>query len=148
MPTPSTSAPRGRRYGSSARRRERPDKSGLLGNAATSVFVDRDIEFAALQAAFETASTGPAQTVVIEGEAGIGKTTLVERFVAQLSTARVLRAGGDGSEAHVPFAIADQLLRGAGLSTDALVAGHHVPVGMQLLELMTAGSGDAESVVV
>ena len=119
-----------------------------MGNAATSVFVDRDIEFAALQAAFETASAGHAQTVVIEGEAGIGKTTLVERFVAQLSTARVLRAGGDGSEAHVPFAIADQLLRGAGLSTDALVAGHHVPVGMQLLELMTSGSGDAESVVV
>jgi DNA-binding NarL/FixJ family response regulator len=117
-------------------------------NAATSIFVDRELEFAALQSAVDLASEGRAQTLVIEGEAGIGKTTLVERFVTQLPGVRLLRASGDESEAHVPFAMADQLLRGAGLSTDALQAGHHVPVGMELLELITSTSAGTETVVV
>ena len=101
-----------------------------------------------LQAAFEAASSGQPQTVVIEGEAGIGKTTLVERLVGRLPGVRLLRASGDEAEAHVPFAMADQLLRSAALTTDALQAGHHVPVGMELLELMTSGSGDTPTVIV
>jgi hypothetical protein len=135
-----------RRRGSSAG--ARPGKSGLVGNAATSVFVDRELEFAMLQAAFEAATAGQPQTVVIEGEAGIGKTTLVERLVGQLPGVRLLRASGDEGEAHVPFAMADQLLRGAALTTNALQAGHHVPVGMELLELMTSGSGDTPTVII
>jgi DNA-binding CsgD family transcriptional regulator len=119
-----------------------------VGPAATSVFVDREREFALLQSAFDTATAERSQTVVIEGEAGIGKTTLVERFVAQLAGTRLLRASGDESEAHVPFAMADQLLRGAARTTNALQAAHHVPVGMELLELLTSGSGDTPTVVV
>jgi AAA ATPase-like protein len=78
---------------------------------ATSVFVGRQSELRALHDAFGAASDGHSQLLLVEGEAGIGKTTLVERFVAELETARVLLASGDESESHVPFAIADQLLR-------------------------------------
>ena len=64
-----------------------------------------------LDDAFAETSAGHSQLLLVEGEAGIGKTTLVERFVAELQTAMVLRASGDDSESHVPFAAADQLLR-------------------------------------
>jgi DNA-binding CsgD family transcriptional regulator len=113
-----------------------------------SVFVDRELEFAVLRAAFDAASAGEPQALVIDGEAGIGKTTLVARFVSRLPAVRLLRAGGDESEAHVPFAMADQLLRSAGVATDALQAGQLVPVGMDLLELMTSAAGETPSVVV
>jgi DNA-binding CsgD family transcriptional regulator len=109
-----------------------------LVEAPAAVFVGREAEVAALRAAFETASTGRAQTVVVEGEAGIGKTTLVEHFVGGLTGVRVLRCAGDESEAHVPFALADQLLRSAGDASGSLDATQHVPVGMELLELMAA----------
>ena len=38
---------------------------------------------------------------LVEGEAGIGKTTLVERFLSELPATRILRASGDESESHV-----------------------------------------------
>ena len=78
---------------------------------ATSVFVGRETELRVLDDAFAAASAGHSRLLLVEGEAGIGKTTLVERFVSELQTARVLRASGDESESHVPFAMADQLLR-------------------------------------
>src|SRR3954463_2991214 len=82
-------------------------KSALVGDTATSVFIDREAELSWLLAAFEIAGQGRPQTVLIEGEAGIGKTALVERFVAQLPTVRLLRASGEESETHFPFALAD-----------------------------------------
>ena len=51
---------------------------------ATSVFVDREAELCVLHDAFDDASAGQPQVVVVEGEAGIGKTTLVERFLSDL----------------------------------------------------------------
>ena len=97
----------------------------------TSVFVDREQELRALQDTL-------AGVVIVEGEAGIGKTALLDRFVASRTGVRVLRAGGDETEADIPFAAADQLLRSAGSATDALRAGQHVAIGLELLELMTA----------
>jgi hypothetical protein len=116
--------------------------------AASSVFVGRQHELRALRDAFVEASGGRSHVVVVEGEAGIGKTTLVERFLGELQAARVLRASGDESESHVPFAMADQLLRCDGRSSDALRAGRHVAVGLELLELISSGPDDAPCVVV
>jgi predicted ATP-dependent serine protease len=79
-----------------------------VANAATSVFVGRHDELRALHDAYGDASGANSQVLVVEGEAGIGKTTLVERFLSELPAARILRAGGDESESHVPFAMADQ----------------------------------------
>ena len=70
-----------------------------------------------------------SQILLVEGEAGIGKTTLVERFLSALPESRILRAPGDESESHVPFAMADRLLRRDGRSTDALRSGRHVVPG-------------------
>ena len=75
------------------------------------VFVGRDDELATLRAAFDGVRREGARTVVIDGEAGIGKSTLVERFLSELEGLPRLRASGDESESHVRFALADQLLR-------------------------------------
>jgi DNA-binding CsgD family transcriptional regulator/tetratricopeptide (TPR) repeat protein len=106
------------------------------------VFVGRDVELAALRAALNDVP----QTLVIAGEAGIGKSALVERFLSELQGVTALRSGGDESEAHVRFAIADQLLRAR--HSGAIGAAQHVAVGMDLLELMTSSVGDHGCVVV
>ena len=107
------------------------------------MFVDRETELGLLRDAFAEASTGRSRIVIVEGEAGIGKTTLLERFLGELREVRVLRASGDEFESHLPFATADQLLRSAGSGSDALAAGSHLAVGLELLELI--GSSDEEA---
>ncbi len=55
-------------------------------------FVGRGAEMTALQAAFARACGGQRQTVVVTGEAGIGKTALVDRFLSDVAPrARVAR---------------------------------------------------------
>jgi predicted ATPase len=116
--------------------------------AAASVFVGRHSELRVLRDALVEASSGRSQVVLVEGEAGIGKTTLVERFLTELQEPRILRASGDESELHVPFAMVDQLLRRDGRGGDALGAGHHVAAGLALLETISSGPDHAPSVVV
>ena len=50
-----------------------------------SCFVEREEQLSLLQDAFACASAGTRQVVLITGEAGIGKTTLVRAFVDQIS---------------------------------------------------------------
>ena len=119
-----------------------------MTTAATSVFVGRESELRALHDAFAEASGGQSQILLVQGEAGIGKTTLVERFLSELQASRVVRASGDESESHVSFAIADQLLRCDGGGSDALRDGRHVAVGLELLELISSSPEDAPCVVV
>src|SRR4051794_24545181 len=105
---------------------------------AVASFVDRERELRALNDAFATATRGESRVLVLEGEAGIGKTTLIDRFLASRRDTRVLRAAGEESETDVPFAAADQLLRAAESKLDALRCGRHVAVGLELLELITS----------
>jgi hypothetical protein len=53
---------------------------------AKDIFVAREREQHGLRAAFARASQGGSPIVRIEGDSGIGKSTLVERFVAELGT--------------------------------------------------------------
>ncbi|MBE2317672.1 AAA family ATPase [Solirubrobacter sp. CPCC 204708] len=109
--------------------------------------MSRDDEMAALSEVFEEVLAQSPRALLVEGEAGIGKTTLVERFLARHPDARVLRAAGDESEADVLFAIADQLLRSAAPGeVDVLGADSHLTVGMELLERL--GSAEPTIVVV
>ena len=52
--------------------------------------------------------------MLVEGVAGIGKTALIERFLAPLDDLTVLRASGDESERDLPFGVLEQLFRRAG----------------------------------
>jgi DNA-binding CsgD family transcriptional regulator len=117
--------------------------------AGTSVFVGRQAELQALRASFAEAARAESRLVLAEGEAGVGKTTLVERFLSELDTAaRILRASGDEAESHIPFAMADQLFRSGGRAVNALRAGGHVALGLDLLEMISSGAEEAPCVVV
>ena len=62
--------------------------------ATTPEFLERDAQMSRLRSAFEAAARGAGRLVAIEGEAGIGKTTLVQRFAdAHRTAARVYRGG-------------------------------------------------------
>ncbi len=68
----------------------------------------RDAALAQLRQWFETALTGNCQTVFVTGEAGIGKTTLVEAFLEQLGPGIYILRGQcleqyGSSEAYLPI---------------------------------------------
>ena len=89
------------------------------------VFVGRAHELAVLEAAAAEARGGRPQVVLVEGEAGIGKSALLARFAAGLADAAVLRVSGDEAERLVPYGIVAQLVasaRGAGGSPPGLLA--------------------------
>jgi Bacterial transcriptional activator domain/AAA ATPase domain len=70
----------------------------MVAGAAGKIFVGRPEELAALEAAAATARAGQPAVVLVEGEAGIGKSTLLSRFASGLTDAAVLRASGDEAE--------------------------------------------------
>ena len=78
-----------------------------------------------LEAAAAAARGGHPKVVLVEGEAGIGKSSLLARFAAGLADAAVLRASGDEAELLLPYGIVGQLVasaRGAGGSPPGLLA--------------------------
>src|SRR5690349_20685953 len=78
--------------------------------------VGRGGDLAALEAALEQARGGQPVTVLIAGEAGMGKTRLVEAFAerARAQGARVLTgACVDLGESALPYAAVADALRGA-----------------------------------
>lgn len=56
-------------------------------------FVGREYELEQLQAWYERVQQGERHITFVSGEAGIGKTTLVDRFLAQASARRAVRIG-------------------------------------------------------
>src|SRR6478752_6393821 len=79
------------------------------------MLLGRDRERHELQTALANARLNRSAILVVAGEAGIGKTTLLEDAAerAQAAGMRVLRARGIESEARVPFAGLLELLRPA-----------------------------------
>ncbi|TNC52297.1 hypothetical protein FHE65_00580 [Mumia zhuanghuii] len=69
----------------------------------------REHECAALYAYVEAARSGDSQAVVLRGEAGIGKTALLDYLAAHSTGCRVIRAVGIESEMELPFAAVHQL---------------------------------------
>ena len=69
------------------------------------VFVGRADELAVLEAAAAAARCGHPRVVLVEGEAGIGKSSLLAQFASGLAGAAVLRAGGDEAELLLPYGI-------------------------------------------
>jgi len=85
--------------------------------------VGREAECAELQASFETVAAGRGRIVCVTGEPGIGKTTVVEEFLDQLSASgknRIVARGRcserlEGTGAYLPLLEAlEGLIRGQG----------------------------------
>lgn len=71
----------------------------------------RESEKARLAAVLEAAATGHAAALVVSGEAGVGKSTLLEDLLSTATDFQVLRAQGLESESPLAFAGLHQLLR-------------------------------------
>jgi DNA-binding CsgD family transcriptional regulator/tetratricopeptide (TPR) repeat protein len=77
------------------------------------VVVGRADELAMLEAAAAEARRGHPKVVLVEGEAGIGKSSLLAQFASGLADAVVLRASGDEAELMMPYGIVGQLVASA-----------------------------------
>src|SRR5690606_7325320 len=91
----------------------------------------REVELGALVLAGEAAATGSGAAVVVSGEAGIGKTRLVEEATRRLEAAGAeVRWGrcfeGQGAPAFWPWL---QVLRGMVAHRDAATLRRQAPVG-------------------
>lgn len=75
------------------------------------MLVGRDAEIARIGLLLDDALRARSGTLVLRGEAGIGKTTLLDHAVAHAGAFRVLRAVGVESEEEIAFAGLQQLLR-------------------------------------
>jgi DNA-binding CsgD family transcriptional regulator/tetratricopeptide (TPR) repeat protein len=73
------------------------------------VIVDRDAECAQLDGLLDHVRDGASAAIVVRGEAGVGKTALVEYARRSASGFRVVRAAGVESEMELPFAALHQL---------------------------------------
>jgi ATP/maltotriose-dependent transcriptional regulator MalT len=73
-------------------------------------FVGRTQELALLDRCLVEAQRGEPRLVVLDGEAGIGKSTLLSHFIQSVPRAAVLRATGDDAESLLPLGIVTQLV--------------------------------------
>lgn len=71
-------------------------------------FVGRAEELARLRAVWEAASGGAAQLVALEGEAGAGKTALIEQWLSGLD-AVVIRVNGAPAEPRPPWGVFEDI---------------------------------------
>ncbi|WP_198170532.1 helix-turn-helix transcriptional regulator [Actinoplanes awajinensis] len=110
------------------------------------LFVGRLRDTARLRDCADQVRAGASWLAVVEGEAGIGKTSLVRRSAASLDDFTVLWATGDPAETDLPYGVIEQLARRAGpaalrefpeLTAPAAETGPHV-LGGQLLLLLGA----------
>jgi DNA-binding CsgD family transcriptional regulator len=107
-------------------------------------FVGRQPEIALLRARLAEAVAGDSRVVQIDGPPGIGKTALVERFLATCEpNPVVVRASGEEAETLLAHGVVEQLARSAGPRGAALLAAladvpvpDPVTVGTRVLELL------------
>jgi DNA-binding CsgD family transcriptional regulator len=92
----------------------------MAGRDTGDDFVAREAELATLHDALCDARAGQPAIVAVEGEPGIGKTRLLNRFLAQAPDIQVLAASGDEAEMSLRYGIVAQLFAEASphLGTD------------------------------
>ena len=124
--------------------------------ASAEPFVGRDDELAALAGDWSDARAGRPSLVLVCGEAGIGKTALIRRFLDTATPgARVLRAACDAAEVGLPFGVVGQLaadlpaaVRGPLLRSGPPAAADPLAVGAELLTALGELQGDRAVAVV
>jgi predicted ATPase len=102
-----------------------PDTAADDGGAGAAIhpapLLGREADLARLGRAYQRARDGIRPAIAIVGEAGIGKTRLVEEFIATLSSrdVRVFPGRAYESEADLAFGLWIHLLRDAGVPAEA-----------------------------
>ncbi|RAS70365.1 AAA ATPase-like protein [Lentzea atacamensis] len=81
----------------------------LTPAAASSRLLGRDDEIRCLDGLIDAARDGCGGAIVLRGEAGIGKSALLEHVREKASGFRVLTASGSEFETELPFAALHQL---------------------------------------
>jgi len=112
--------------------------TGPATATATARVVGRDPAFDALQGHLKAAEDGQRQVVFVSGEAGIGKTTLVDEFVRSTLSATGVRSargqsveGFGGKEAYYPiFDALGELMRGVAGAPTTEIFKVHAPTWM------------------
>jgi DNA-binding NarL/FixJ family response regulator len=106
-------------------------------------FVGRAAELARVAEVMARVETGQPWLVAIDGDPGVGKTSLARRCLADVTGLKVLAARADQAETDLDFGIVDQLLRAAGdafpavLPTDGTGSpASSFAVGARLLEVV------------
>jgi DNA-binding NarL/FixJ family response regulator len=119
------------------------------------VFVGRAAELAQAAEVLTRVEAGQPWLVAIEGDPGVGKTTLARRCLAQVSGLKVLSARADQAETDLDFGVIDQLFRAAGgavpMVTSTSGAGSAVSsfaVGARLLEVVGGQQATGLAVVI
>jgi DNA-binding NarL/FixJ family response regulator len=113
------------------------------------VFVGREAETTLLDEAYRRASTGASGVVLLGGEAGVGKSRLVDEARARLGTAGALvlrggcvEVGGDGLPLAPVVEALRRLVRRVGVEEiDDLLGGRRAELGRLLPELADARAG-------
>lgn len=114
----------------------------------STVVLERERELRAIADALANAEAGTGSAILIEGEAGIGKSTLVRHAIAaaRASGIRVLRAQGGELERTLPYGVVTELF--GGLAEDDAAAGElfsgPAAAAGQLLGVGRAAGRDAE----
>jgi predicted ATPase len=85
--------------------------SATPSEGAVTVLRGRGDECRRLERLLDSARGGTSAMLVIRGEAGVGKTALLDYVAERASDCRVVRASGVESEMGYPFAALLQLLR-------------------------------------
>ncbi|GAA3289732.1 AAA family ATPase [Dactylosporangium vinaceum] len=100
------------------------------------MLVGRDSQVAAVQALLRSAAGEHGGGLVLRGEAGIGKTALLARAVADAEAAgvKVVTAAGVQAEARIPYAVMHQLLRRMRVRLDPDGGASPYRIAMQALD--------------
>lgn len=74
------------------------------------VVVGRDAELGEIRAKWSRSVAGQPQVVMITGDSGIGKTSLLSAFIGTISPGASWQFSGDESERDLPYGLIDQLI--------------------------------------
>jgi DNA-binding CsgD family transcriptional regulator len=134
------------------------DRASLAPSPAARqpVFVGRKRELGLLGELLADAVAGRPRIAVVEGEAGLGKSSLIAEFLGRHLSLPTLTASGEASERALPWGLVRQLARRAGgdlpgcplLESGPAASADPLCVGEELLALFAARSAAGLVVVV
>ena len=133
---------------------------GVQYSHAARLFVGRGPELAALAAALAAARAGEPQVMMVQGEAGIGKSSLIVEFLGSHGDMSAIAASGETAEMMLPYGVVQQLADAAAAVSPGGLAGpellSHGPgpgadplaVGVELRALISSLQSKQAAVIV